>query len=108
MRLDLNNFSYLNRKRCDEVYWPLVDCDLATLKDKINDEMHELHVEIYNCQVWDGCGEEPCIALGKEIADVVTYLDLLAQRVGLNLSDILVQKFNEVSDRKKTNIKIPV
>lgn len=38
-------------------------------------------------------------AIGKEIADAVTYLDLLATALGMNLDEILVAKFNEVSER---------
>ena len=37
--------------------------------------------------------------IGKEIADVVIYLDLLATSRGLNLGDLVREKFNEVSRR---------
>lgn len=37
--------------------------------------------------------------LGKELADVVIYCDLMAQAEGFDLSDLIVQKFNEVSER---------
>lgn len=36
-------------------------------------------------------------ALGLELADVLTYTDLLANRVGLSLTDVFVEKFNTVS-----------
>ncbi len=45
-------------------------------------------------------------AAGKELADVVIYADLLATRMGLRLGDLVQQKFNEVSDRIGTDIKI--
>lgn len=38
--------------------------------------------------------------VGKEIADTVIYLDLLAQRLGFDLADLVQQKFNEVSRRE--------
>lgn len=38
-------------------------------------------------------------ALVKELADVVIYADLLAQRVGMSLADAVQAKFNEVSLR---------
>lgn len=38
-------------------------------------------------------------ALGKELADVVIYVDLLAEFYGIDLSAAIVQKFNEVSER---------
>lgn len=44
--------------------------------------------------------------LGKEIADVIIYLDLLAAREGISIENAIVQKFNEVSDRVKCDIKL--
>jgi NTP pyrophosphatase (non-canonical NTP hydrolase) len=43
---------------------------------------------------------------GKELADIVIYADLLATQLGLDLSECIVQKFNEVSDRVHSSIKI--
>ena len=36
-------------------------------------------------------------ALGEELADVAIYLDLLAQRAGVNLAQAIIDKFNKVS-----------
>ncbi len=44
--------------------------------------------------------------IGKEIADVVCYADLLAASLGLSLQKCLVDKFNEVSDRVSSKIKL--
>lgn len=35
----------------------------------------------------------------KELADVATYLDILAYRLGINLGDAIREKFNHVSHR---------
>ena len=44
---------------------------------------------------------EGCIQdIGKEIADTFWYLDLLAQRLGLDMETICIQKFNEISERE--------
>lgn len=43
---------------------------------------------------------------GKEIADIQIYLDILAFRCGLNLGEITIDKFNEVSDRIGCQIKL--
>lgn len=45
-------------------------------------------------------------ALAKELADVITYVDLLAFRCGVNLGIAVIQKFNEVSDRVNVPVKI--
>jgi NTP pyrophosphatase (non-canonical NTP hydrolase) len=51
-------------------------------------------------------GNIPLEEIGKEIADVVIYADLVATRFGLKLEDLVRQKFNEVSDRKGSDIKL--
>lgn len=43
---------------------------------------------------------------GKELADIVIYADLIASQLGLDLSECIVQKFNEVSERVHSSIKI--
>lgn len=37
--------------------------------------------------------------LGKELADVITYVDILAFRIGVDLGEVVMKKFNEVSIR---------
>jgi NTP pyrophosphatase (non-canonical NTP hydrolase) len=44
--------------------------------------------------------------IGEEIADAVTYLDLIATRLGLDLGTILVNKFNKVSKRVKSEYRL--
>lgn len=51
-------------------------------------------------------GNIPLEEIGKEIADVVIYADLIATRMGFKLEKLVRQKFNEVSDRKGSDIKL--
>lgn len=44
--------------------------------------------------------------IGDEIADVVLYADLLAQRLGLSLEDVVRRKFNRVSERIGSSVRI--
>ena len=44
--------------------------------------------------------------IGKELADTVIYADLLATRLGLNLGEYVKLKFNEVSDRHKSETRL--
>ncbi len=44
--------------------------------------------------------------MSKELADVVTYLDLLAAYYDIDLGKAVTEKFNEVSDRRKCKIKL--
>jgi NTP pyrophosphatase (non-canonical NTP hydrolase) len=44
--------------------------------------------------------------VGHELADIVIYADLLAARLGINLADAVAAKFNTVSDRVGSPIKL--
>lgn len=44
--------------------------------------------------------------IGAEIADTIIYLDLLAARLGLDLSVEVEAKFNEVSRRMKSTVRL--
>lgn len=50
--------------------------------------------------------EEFYVHARKEFADIVTYLDILAMQLGIDLGEAIVDKFNEVSDRVGVDIKI--
>lgn len=50
--------------------------------------------------------EEARPAIAKELADVQIYLDITAFRLGVDLGEATVKKFNEVSDRVGANVKI--
>lgn len=42
----------------------------------------------------------------KEIADIQCYLDLLAASMDIDLAQATIDKFNEVSDRKNSKIRL--
>lgn len=44
--------------------------------------------------------------VGKEIADIIIYADLLAHVVGVDLGEAVRAKFNEVSDRRGSTVKL--
>lgn len=50
--------------------------------------------------------EEFMVRARKELADVATYLDLLAARLGIDLGQAVTDKFNEVSGRVGSNVRI--
>ncbi len=51
------------------------------------------------CTVNTSDKESLITALGKEAADIITYLDIILAKHGLTIEDVLTQKFNEVSLR---------
>lgn len=52
--------------------------------------------------------EEARESLGKEFADIVTYLDILAMRAGVDLGEATIAKFNEVSVRVGSTVRLAV
>lgn len=44
--------------------------------------------------------EDAIKAIGEECADGFLYSDLLMQRLGLNTGDVIIEKFNFISDRE--------
>jgi NTP pyrophosphatase (non-canonical NTP hydrolase) len=45
-------------------------------------------------------------SIAGELADVVIYADLLAQRLGIDLGKAVVAKFNEVSERVGSKVRL--
>lgn len=52
--------------------------------------------------------DEARAELAKEFADVVTYLDILAFRAGVDLGRVTMDKFNEVSRRVGSTVRLSV
>ncbi len=50
--------------------------------------------------------EEGIQDIADELADTIIYADLLAMRLGIDLSEAIRSKFNVVSDRMKSDIKL--
>lgn len=44
--------------------------------------------------------------LSDELADVATYLDLLANRARINLGEAIIDKFNRVSERVSSQVRL--
>jgi NTP pyrophosphatase (non-canonical NTP hydrolase) len=44
--------------------------------------------------------------LGRELADLTTYIDLLAEAADIDLGEAVVEKFNIVSEREGSDIKL--
>lgn len=54
----------------------------------------------------DGADAVDLEELGDEIADVVIYADLVATRLGIKLEDCIRRKFNKVSDKKNSDLRL--
>ncbi len=50
--------------------------------------------------------EEARPSIGREFADVLIYLDILAFRMGIDLGDFVRMKFNETSAKVQSDVKL--
>lgn len=108
--LDFETLRQTNVKRCNTAFHPLDSWSPEQWSNAMAGEVGEA------CNITKkmGRGDYPdqyakadaIRELGKEIADVVIYADLLAARMGINLGEAVREKFNEVSDRRKSPIKL--
>lgn len=82
------------------------DWALSTWCNAVLGELGEAANMIKKIERGDITLDEAREALGKEFADVVTYLDILAFRAGVNLGRATEAKFNEVSRRVGCNVRL--
>ncbi len=97
----------LNLRRCEEGFGTKVkDWLPSQWSNAIAGETGELCNLVKKYERGDFGKEIFRKELAKEAADIVIYLDLLCQRESIDLSTAIVEKFNEVSDRVGSDIKI--
>ncbi len=80
--------------------WSATDWVLA-----ITGEVGEL-ANLVKKQKRDGMTVERQQEIAKELADVVLYADLLADHLGVDLGAVVALKFNEVSVRRGSDIRL--
>jgi NTP pyrophosphatase (non-canonical NTP hydrolase) len=83
------------------------DWSLGEWSNAVLGELGEAANLIKKIQRGDTTLEEARAALAKEFADVITYMDLLAFRAGVDLGEATTSKFNEVSERVGCLIRLP-
>ncbi len=111
MSLDFDTLRKRNVKRCNTAYgphtllswnpleWAGAMCgeagEAANIAKKMRRQLGD-----------DPATEELTIALGEELADVVIYADLIAARIGIDLGEAVRRKFNIVSERVASEIRL--
>ena len=96
-RLSFAAFRRHNLARCEAVYHPVGEWSETDWMTAVAGEVGEAANMVKKRRRGDGPSAE---VVGKEIADAVTYLDLLAYRLGLeDLGTLAAGKFDEVSER---------
>lgn len=82
------------------------DWALSTWCNAVLGELGELANMIKKIERGDVTLDMAREAAGKECADVACYLDILAFRLGVDLGQAVLDKFNEVSDRVGAGVHI--
>ncbi len=106
MRVTFEFLRQINKLRCKTAFGRDVDdWSPAEWACALAGEVGELCNEIK--KRFRGDADAPTTeVIADEIADVLTYLDLLAERHGIDLELALVRKFNRVSDRRGCDVVI--
>lgn len=82
------------------------DWKLSAWANAVTGELGEAANIIKKIERGDLTLEEARPSLAKELADVQTYLDILAYRAGVDLGAATIGKFNEVSEKIDVPIRI--
>lgn len=82
------------------------DWALSTWSNAVLGELGEAANLIKKIERGDITLEDARPALAKEFADVLTYLDILSMRAGVDLGRATIEKFNEVSVRVGSTIRL--
>lgn len=80
------------------------DWKLSAWSNAVCGELGEAANIIKKIERGDFTLEEVRNELADELADVVTYLDILAMRAGIDLGKAVINKFNEVSYRVQADV----
>jgi NTP pyrophosphatase (non-canonical NTP hydrolase) len=100
---DFEKFSELNKNRCDEVFHKLEDWSYSDWGNAMAGECGEACNKIKKLRREENINKKD---IAEEVADVAIYADLLCTRLGYSLSDLIKEKFNKVSDKRGSKIKI--
>jgi NTP pyrophosphatase (non-canonical NTP hydrolase) len=82
------------------------DWKLSAWCNAVTGELGEAANLIKKIERGDMTLDEARADLAKELADVVTYLDILAFRAGVDLGAATMDKFNEVSERVGSTVRL--
>lgn len=99
MTFTFSEFQKANAERCSKAFhidehWPIQNWALA-----IAGEAGELCNHIKKMLRGDFTLDEVRPEILKELADVIIYCDIAITELGGNTAEVVVSKFNEVSDR---------
>jgi NTP pyrophosphatase (non-canonical NTP hydrolase) len=108
-KLSFENLRIQNIKRCEDVFHPVDSWSPTDWATAMAGECGEACNEIKKLRRLDGADkdidtpfnrEQLKNKTAKELADLIIYADLLAARMDIDLGQAVVDKFNEVSEKR--------
>jgi NTP pyrophosphatase (non-canonical NTP hydrolase) len=98
----------INQKRCEVAFPECNDWLIVDWSNAVCGEAGEMANVVKKIRRGDFLLDDPehKRKLAYEMADAVIYLSLMAQRIGVDLPEAIVEKFNLVSDFRKVAIKL--
>jgi len=103
----LKLFRDVNQRRCRDVFFEPTEWSLSDWGVALAGEVGEACNVVKKIRRNDfGTRGEGRDLLADELADVFCYLDHLAARAGIDLGAAVVRKFNEVSDKRGSTVKL--
>jgi NTP pyrophosphatase (non-canonical NTP hydrolase) len=117
--LSLYDFSRFNRARCVECFHPIHVWSVAEWTNALAGEVGELcnlakkYIRKDGRTKEEGQANTPeqdeiRVLMGKEVGDIMAYLDLVCARAGIDLPTAIVNKWNEVSVRVGSFLRLDV
>lgn len=109
--LSFNELREINVLRCEQSFFPLDAWNGSDWGNAIAGETGEacnVIKKLRRAEINPELKAEVTVNdLAKELADIVLYADLTAAAYGIDLGLAVAKKFNEVSDRVKSPLKLP-
>lgn len=105
--LTFKRFSAANKERCEKDFnRPVGPATLIATSLGVAEECGEI-IGAIRTFVGITTRKHVTIAeIGDELADCFSYLDLLASSLGLSFEECLIRKFNKVSERQGSKVKL--
>jgi len=114
MSLTFDQLRETNTRRCEAVFHPINDWSPADWGNAMAGEAGETCNAVKKLRRWEDntlgyptIYEELIAKVADELADTITYADHLAARLGIDLGEAVREKFNRVSERHGSDIKLP-
>lgn len=106
--LDLEEFTEANWKRCNLAFPECNDWLIVDWSNAVCGEAGEMANIVKKIRRGDMALQNPDDKqkLAYEMADIVTYVSLMAAKMGIILEAAIVEKFNLVSDKRMCPIKM--